>query len=78
MKKGMQNMESMPMTGNVDEDFVRMMIPHHQAAIDAAKIQLKEGKDPEIQKMAKKNIQEQEKDVAKMKAWLKNNVRETS
>jgi uncharacterized protein (DUF305 family) len=35
----------MPMTGNPDTDFAAMMIPHHQRAIEMAKIELQYGTD---------------------------------
>ena len=58
-------------TGDADVDFVRGMIPHHQAAIDAAKIVLKYGKNPENQTLAKAIIAAQEREIAEMQAWLK-------
>ena len=65
----MKNM-TMKMTGDTDVDFVSGMIPHHQGAIDMAKVQLKYGKDPEIRKMAEDIIKAQETEIASMKAWL--------
>ena len=40
------------LTGNSDIDFVRSMIPHHQGAIDMAKVELQYGKNAEIKKLA--------------------------
>ncbi len=57
-------------TGDADADFVPWMIPHHQGAIDAAKVELQYGKDPDMLKMAKM-ILGQETEIAAMKAWLK-------
>ncbi|EHS53447.1 protein of unknown function DUF305 [Rhizobium sp. PDO1-076] len=64
---------AMPLTGNADVDFVRGMIPHHQGAIDMARIVLEHGKDPEIRKLAEDVIQAQEGEIAMMKDWLAKN-----
>ena len=62
-----------PYSGNPDIDFRRKMIPHHQGAIDMAKVALQHAKDPETKKMAQKIIDDQQKEIAEMQAWLKKN-----
>ena len=63
------------MMAAVDPDptktWVKMMIPHHQGAIDMAKAVLKHTKDPKIRAMAEKVIKEQSKEINELQDWLK-------
>jgi uncharacterized protein (DUF305 family) len=65
----MMNMDGMAMTGDADKDFVAMMIPHHQGAIDMAKVELQYGKDPQLRALAEAIIKAQEQEIAAMKTW---------
>lgn len=66
-----EGMDSMQMTGSIDHDFLLMMIPHHQSALDMAKAYLKEGVAPEIRAMAESVIAAQQKEIEEMQTWLK-------
>ena len=70
MDSMMDSMNGMTSSGNVDADFLLMMIPHHQSAIDMATVELDQGKDHETQDMAKKIIAAQEQEIAEMKLML--------
>jgi uncharacterized protein (DUF305 family) len=74
MQKMMKDMNVKP-TGQTDRDFVMMMMPHHQGAIDMAKIELQYGRDPMLRKMAGDIVTAQEQEIGEMKAWLAKNPR---
>lgn len=64
---------SRPLTGKADWDFTLGMIPHHQGAIDMARVELKYGTDPELRKLAEDIVAAQEKEIAFMKKWQQRN-----
>jgi uncharacterized protein (DUF305 family) len=70
MDKMHTDMMASQYTGNADVDFVRGMIPHHQGAIDMAKVELANGKDPEIRKLAESVSAAQEAEIKQMQDWL--------
>ena len=62
------------LTGDPDIDFVKLMIPHHQSAIEMAQLVLKYGKDPKIRAIAEDVIREQEREIAELNEWLEKNA----
>ena len=67
---GMHKSMAVPLSGDADVDFVRSMVPHHQGAIDMARIELEFGKDPKIRKLAQAVIEAQQAEIEMMQAWL--------
>jgi uncharacterized protein (DUF305 family) len=70
MTKMDHDMAAAPMNGNADHDFVTMMIPHHQGAIDMARGELSYGKDPVMRRLAQEIIVDQQSEIDAMNLWL--------
>lgn len=70
MDNMMGAMADTPSAGDADADFLLMMIPHHQSAIDMARVELEQGDDAETRAMAQQIIEAQEREIAEMKAML--------
>jgi uncharacterized protein (DUF305 family) len=70
MDTGMQQMGGVPPT-DIDASFAAMMVPHHQGAVDMARLQLLYGKDPELRRLAQSIIAEQQVEIQQMNAWLR-------
>ena len=66
MKKMMNDM-AVKHTGDVDSDFVAMMVPHHQGAIDMAIAVLRYGRNAQIRRLAQEIIVTQQQEVAAMR-----------
>ncbi len=71
MDKMHMAMGAIKRSGNADVDFVRLMLPHHRAAIDMAKTQLLYGKDPQMRRLAQEIITDQQLEIELMQRWLK-------
>ena len=71
MDKMHMAMGTVKRSGDSDVDFVRLMLPHHQAAIDMAKTQLLYGKDPQMRRLALEIITDQQLEIELMQRWLK-------
>jgi uncharacterized protein (DUF305 family) len=64
-------MRRAPMNGRPEHDFVTMMIPHHQGAVDMAKALLLTTTDPALRNMAQGIVAEQQIEIQLMQQWLK-------
>jgi uncharacterized protein (DUF305 family) len=69
MDKMMTDMAVKP-TGDVDHDFVAMMVPHHQGAIDMAQAELQYGQNPQLKTIAQEIIVDQMQEIALMRLAL--------
>src|SRR4029077_10220530 len=65
MKKMMTDMTITP-TGDVDADFVGMMVPHHQGAVDMARAELRYGRNEQLRRIAQEIIVEQMQEITAM------------
>ncbi|WP_158924604.1 DUF305 domain-containing protein [Acidisphaera sp. S103] len=66
MDQGMR----VPATGDPDRDFAAMMIPHHQGAIDMAKVELRFGHDPVLRRLAQGIVVDQQREIVVMRHRL--------
>ncbi len=54
-------------SGNIDQDFAAMMIPHHQGAIDMAQAELRHGRNVQLRRIAQEIIVDQQQEIAAMR-----------
>lgn len=63
-------MAAAPMTGDPDHDFLAMMIPHHQGAVEMARLVLLHGRDPLVRQLAVQIISGQQAEIASMQGRM--------
>jgi uncharacterized protein (DUF305 family) len=66
MKKMMADMMIKP-SGDVDRDFVAMMVPHHQGAVDMAKAELEYGHNEQLRQLAREIVANQQREITEMR-----------
>jgi hypothetical protein len=66
MKAMMADMTVRP-TGDVDRDFVAMMVPHHQGAVNMARAELKYGHNAQLRRLAREIVTEQQQEITVMR-----------
>ena len=71
MKSMMDKMYAVPMTDNIDKDYVAMMIPHHESAVAMAKSQILFGKNEGLKALSKTIIKNQNIEIEAFKSWQK-------
>jgi uncharacterized protein (DUF305 family) len=71
MRAMTQAMEAAPMTGDPDKDFMAMMIPHHEGAVEMARLLLIHGRDPLVRRLAEEIIASQQVEIESMRGRLK-------
>ena len=68
-------MMASPYTGDPDRDFVAGMLPHHQGALDMARVELRYGRDPAMRRLAQDIVVAQTREIAHMRDWQKRHAR---
>ena len=71
MRAMMDAMDRAPMSGDPDRDFLAMMIPHHQGAVEMARLVLVQGRDPLTRQLAGEIIASQTTGIASMDTRLR-------
>ncbi|MBA2250328.1 MAG: DUF305 domain-containing protein [Chitinophagaceae bacterium] len=71
MNEMMNKMTSMKMTGDFDLDFARMMIDHHQGAVDMSKTEIAKGADEKIKAIARNIMLSQSAEISKFQKIIK-------
>ncbi|OGA60806.1 MAG: DUF305 domain-containing protein [Betaproteobacteria bacterium RIFCSPLOWO2_12_FULL_65_14] len=70
MRRMMRAMHGAGASGDVDRDFLAMMIPHHEGAVEMARLALVHGRDPVARRLAEDIIASQTAEIEGMKRRL--------
>jgi uncharacterized protein (DUF305 family) len=72
MSENMDKMKSMQMSGDTDKDFAMVMSTHHEHGVSMSKMELTYGMSDKLKQMARKSIDDQQKDIAELKSLMNN------
>jgi uncharacterized protein (DUF305 family) len=70
MQQGAEDMQSMPMTGDLEHDFVWAMKKHDQSAIDMAQVLLEHSKDARARQFAQAIIERHKREIREFDQWM--------
>ena len=73
-----RSMAALSDSKDADLNFVNLMRPHHQAAIEMAKAELQYGTDPQLRRLAQEIVTDQQSEIELMDLWLKKRPAHTS
>jgi uncharacterized protein (DUF305 family) len=66
MNEMMTKMSALKPNGNADHDFAQMMLEHHRGAVAMADIELRDGKDATMRRLAEKIKADQQKEMSEL------------
>lgn len=78
MQSGMNQMMSMKMTGDPDHDFAMMLKMHHQSAVEMADLEIKQGKNAQVRKMATQIKAANQKEIGELTQFISSHKPQSS
>ncbi len=71
MNHGAMGTATVAAAAEYDQGFIDLMVPHHQAAVEMARVAQRKAEHPEIKQLADAIIADQDREIGQMKAWRK-------